>query len=152
MSKDKDKLFAKLLKEGRKERLKAEKPKTMGEAKQARVAKTKTNILDIKRIYDEDQRALLKGTYERDHLLATIAREQCQQCGIVQDHVDKIEVIKRSTIKPDETLLGERVNSLGMYQFHYDLPIKITSVGKRYIPACNKCLLEDQLKREQKRS
>lgn len=137
-----DSVFHSLLKEGKKESRKKE---TFSESKRRRIEKTKKNLMELKFSYDLKGREEVKGTFERHHLLATIARETCGCCGETKDRIRDIYLVRKST-KTGENQKDSLINSPGLYKLNADLPI-VTMQVREWLPACVKCVVEDQIKR-----
>lgn len=118
---------------------------TMGESRKRRIAKTKHNILTVKTKINRQHENLLIGTFVRHHINATVVTEVCGECKNRNKIVKRLEVISKSHIN-GETKVSNVINSHGMYEFHYDIPIT-TFDHILYIPVCVDCLLTDAKER-----
>ncbi len=110
---------------------------TLATSRKKRTARTKHNILHVKRTIENKYENTLKGTFIRHHIRAFIVTDVCGECKNRNKRIRLMQVISKSHLN-GETRVTSEINAYGMLQFHYDIPMTLTDEIK-HIPCCFDC-------------
>lgn len=144
MSKAKTKMdpFALLIAEGKK--AKAEKAKakwTPSKSSKNRNEARLSNVMRLTRTIDDERIAIISQNLRRSHIHATIKHERCRGCQGKTSHIAVMYVVLADAAGNNHQL-ADRISSRGMYEYHYDLPIRYREV-EEFVPVCPSCLIRD---------
>ena len=113
---------------------------TLAASKKARVAKTRHNILYVKRKINSGIDKLVEGTLRPQHVSVSISEEICSQCKGRQKHVDQLYLWSKSEHGDLSSWRQREISSSVVLDMYKDLPLKI-SEHEKVIVRCANCLL-----------
>lgn len=134
-----DDLFQTMVKEG--EQVRTKKKLTSNRKGVGRLTASRL----LRQNIEENTYKLLQGKLTRTYIKAEIEEQHCHICKGIKTIIKRMMVFSEAGEHTEMTAL---VTSRGMYEFHYDLPIK-SVVYKKFIPVCAECLIDDQVHRRE---